>query len=93
MIYGEWAPIYIYVGSNILISNYGEAKISDLGSCNEIEHTLSANLLLELDKQVQGSIPWMAPEMINQSHFGRKADIWGFGCLILEMATGQRPWS
>lgn len=39
-----------------------------------------------------GSIPWMAPEVIRQTKYGRKSDIWSFGCTVLEMATGQAPW-
>ena len=35
----------------------------------------------------------MAPEIINQTKCGRKSDIWSFGCTLLEMATGNNPWS
>ena len=38
---------------------------------------------------------YMSPEVIkgeNPGHFG-SVDIWSLGCVILEMATGRRPWA
>jgi len=35
----------------------------------------------------------MAPEVILQRDgYGRKADVWSFGCAVLEMATAEKPW-
>lgn len=44
---------------------------------------------------MQGSVFWMAPEVID-SHkkgYNSKIDIWSVGCVVFEMWTGQRPWS
>lgn len=37
----------------------------------------------------------MSPEVITGSNPGRQGaiDIWSLGCVVLEMATGRRPWS
>merc|ERR1711879_1100658 len=59
-------------------------KLSDFG-CSKRE-------LDTLSRTMKGSIPWMAPEVIKNMGYGRMADIWSFGCVVIEMATGGRPW-
>ena len=42
---------------------------------------------------LQGSVFWMAPEVVKQSVHTQKADIWSVGCLVVEMLTGEHPWA
>lgn len=42
---------------------------------------------------LQGSVFWMAPEVVKQTGHTRKADIWSVGCLVVEMFTGEHPWA
>jgi mitogen-activated protein kinase kinase kinase len=34
----------------------------------------------------------MAPEVVKQTTYSSKADIWSVGCLVIEMLTGQHPF-
>lgn len=79
-------------GANILVDTDGIVKLSDFGCSKLIEKTLTLYLKENKNNGIQGSIPWMAPEVIKQTKYGRKSDIWSFGCTILEMITGQQPW-
>lgn len=42
-----------------------------------------------------GTPMYMSPEVIKGENPGRAGavDVWSLGCVILEMATGRRPWS
>ena len=41
-----------------------------------------------------GSAFWMAPEVVRRrKDIGAEADVWSMGCVVLEMATGEPPWS
>ncbi|CAJ0844102.1 17396_t:CDS:2 [Entrophospora sp. SA101] len=41
---------------------------------------------------LQGSVFWMAPEVVKQTAYTSKVDIWSLGCLIVEMFTGDHPF-
>ena len=38
---------------------------------------------------------YMSPEVIRNNKRGRQGamDIWSLGCVVLECATGRKPWS
>lgn len=81
-------------GANILVDNKGGIKISDFGISKKMEAT---NLLGGAGNNknrpsLQGSVFWMAPEVVKQTSYTRKADIWSLGCLIVEMMTGKHPF-
>lgn len=81
-------------GANILVDNKGTIKISDFGISKKLEAT---NLLGGASNNkhrpsLQGSVFWMAPEVVKQTSYTRKADIWSLGCLIVEMMTGSHPF-
>lgn len=46
----------------------------------------------ELTKSLIGSPYWMAPEVAMRKGHGCAADIWSFGCVLIEMITGNHPW-
>jgi len=58
------------------------------GMGNTGKETNPADLL----RTVQGSVPWMAPEVIKQTGHGMAVDIWSIGCILVEMMTATRPW-
>lgn len=84
--------------ANILLDAKGNIKLSDFGCSGQyIESQLaSSNMnLITSDNfldSLKGTLPWMAPEVVLQKQYGKKADIWSLGCTLLEIATGNQPW-
>ena len=91
-----------------MVDNKGGIKISDFGISKKVESSesffldLRASLTLDLlgtggrgaqnRQSLQGSVFWMAPEVVKQTGHSSKADIWSVGCLVVEMLTGSHPW-
>jgi len=82
-------------GANVLVDNKGNIKISDFGISKRVE----ASALMHAPggghmhrPSLQGSVFWMAPEVVKQTAYTRKADIWSLGCLVVEMFTGAHPF-
>jgi len=72
-------------GANVLVDLNFNTKLADFGCSKRSDVTQSFTTI--------GSIPWMAPEVIlQQNGYGRKADVWSFGCLVIEMASAHQPW-
>lgn len=81
-------------GANILVGNSGNVKLADFGSAQQLEKSISISLKSEKsNNSIVGSVPWMAPEVVRQTKYGRKSDVWSFGCTVLEMVTGNPPWA
>jgi mitogen-activated protein kinase kinase kinase len=81
-------------GANILVDNKGVIKISDFGISKKIEvsNILNGAGSNKNRPSLQGSVFWMAPEVVKQTSYTRKADIWSLGCLVVEMMTGNHPF-
>ncbi|KAL1954682.1 hypothetical protein VTO42DRAFT_834 [Malbranchea cinnamomea] len=84
-------------GANILVDNKGSVKISDFGISKRVEAStmLGANASSKghLHRpSLQGSVYWMAPEVVRQTAHTKKADIWSLGCLVIEMFIGAHPF-
>jgi len=74
-------------GANILVDTNGTIKLADFGASQKLADIVS--LTGGAFNTVAGSPYWMAPEVIQGQKYGRKADIWSLGAVVIEMMTGQ----
>lgn len=70
---------------NVLIDQEFHLKVADFGiACEEVYCDALAD--------DPGTYRWMAPEMIKHKSYGRKVDVYSFGLILWEMATGTIPY-
>ncbi|CAO3662752.1 unnamed protein product [Rhizopus stolonifer] len=81
-------------GANVLVDNKGGVKITDFGISKKLEEDIIQEQSTSAAHRpsLQGSIFWMAPEVVKQTLYTRKADIWSLGCMVIEMLTGDHPF-
>lgn len=81
-------------GANILVDNKGGVKISDFGISKKVESgfLFAGPTGGKSRPAIQGSVFWMAPEVVKQTAFTAKADVWSLGCCVVEMFTATHPW-
>ncbi|KAI5662422.1 hypothetical protein M9H77_21745 [Catharanthus roseus] len=70
--------------SNILLDEDLNPKISDFGLAK-----LFPNNLTHITTRVAGTLGYLAPEYAIRGQLTRKADIYSFGVLLLEIVTGR----
>lgn len=78
LVFGDLKP------ENVLIHENGHAKLGDYGATRHVSEVTSG-------ARMEGTLVYLAPEIVEGNAGGFTIDWWAFGCLIYQMIAGRPP--
>ena len=73
---------------NVLLDAQWVAKIADFGT---VFDTSDGAVSEKVD--IQGTPPYMAPEIVKLNEYDKPVDVWAFGCVLAHMGSKRPPYS
>jgi len=86
------ANVMLTRDGRVKVLDFGLAKLMAIGSEFDLTQTIQGPSLASQAGAVVGTVPYMAPEQIRGEEADVRSDLFSFGILVYELATGRRPF-
>jgi serine/threonine protein kinase/tetratricopeptide (TPR) repeat protein len=80
-------------GGWVMVLDFGLAKLADPKEYDPAATIGATGAPLSGEGQLLGTVPYMAPEQIRSEKVDARSDLFAFGIILHELATGRRPFT
>jgi serine/threonine protein kinase len=80
---------------NIMVTPSGRTKILDFGLAKAtlpVADDAATSSILSREGVLVGTLPYMSPEQVQGAALDARSDVFSFGVVLYQMATGRRPF-
>jgi serine/threonine protein kinase len=83
---------------NVMVDGEGRLRVLDFGLAKLVAEPQaggrgeSATMTMTAEGTVVGTVPYMSPEQVEGQAVDARSDLFSFGVMLYEMATGRRPF-
>jgi Tol biopolymer transport system component len=88
------ANIKVRADGTVKVLDFGLAKamepVGAMAASNSMSPTITSPAMMTGVGMILGTAAYMSPEQARGRTVDKRSDVWGFGCVLYEMLTGQR---